>query len=72
MPHGVIVDNIGLSGVLLPKGENERQIFITADPWVPETSRLCFAVEQQAGGQCSPPVMIHVRKPSPLAEARQK
>ncbi len=69
LPHGVIVDNIGLSGVLMPKGENERQIFLTADPWVPETSRQCFAVEQQAGGQCSAPVVIHVRKPSPLAEA---
>ncbi len=69
LPHGVIVDNIGLSGVLMPKGENERQIFLTADAWVPETTRLCFAVEQQAGGQCSPPVTIHVRRPSPLAEA---
>ena len=35
--HGVIIDNIGLNGVLLPKGENERQIFITADAWVPES-----------------------------------
>jgi hypothetical protein len=69
MPHGVIVDNIGLSGVMLPKGQTERQIFITADPWVPETTRLCFAVSDQAGRQCSPPVVIHVRRPSPLAEA---
>ncbi len=69
LPHGVIVDNIGLSGVLMPKGESERQIFLTADAWVPETTRLCFAIEQQAGEQCSPPVTIHVRKPSPLAEA---
>jgi hypothetical protein len=69
LPHGVIVDNIGLNGVLLPKGENERQIFITADPWVPETTRLCFAVEGDAGGQCSPPVVIHVRKDSPVAQA---
>ena len=35
LPHGVIVDNIGLNGVLMPKGESERQIFITADAWVP-------------------------------------
>lgn len=70
LPHGIIVDNIGLSGVMMPKGENERQIFLTADAWVPETDRLCFAVEQQAGGQCSPPVMVHVRKPSALAEAK--
>jgi len=70
LPHGIIVDNIGLSGVMMPKGENERQIFLTADAWVPETDRLCFAVEQQVGGQCSPPVMVHVRKPSTLAEAK--
>ncbi len=70
LPHGIIVDNIGLSGVMMPKGENERQIFLTAEAWVPETDRLCFAVEQQAGGQCSAPVMVHVRKPSTLAEAK--
>ena len=69
LPHGVIVDNIGLSGVLMPKGESERQIFITADSWVGETSRQCFAVENQAGNQCSPPVTIHVRQASPLANA---
>jgi hypothetical protein len=69
MPHGVIVDNIGLSGVMMPKGSTERQIFITADPWVPETTCLCFAVSDQAGRQCSPPVVIHIRRPSPLAEA---
>ena len=68
----MIVDNIGLSGVLMPKGESERQIFITADAWVPETTRLCFAVEQQAGGQCSPPVTIHVRKPQPAGRKPAK
>ncbi|MGD9723119.1 MAG: c-type cytochrome domain-containing protein [Pirellulales bacterium] len=67
LPHGVIVDNIGLNGVLLLKGETERQIFITADAWVPETSRLCFAVADQAGRQCSAPVMVHVRKDAPVA-----
>ena len=57
------------SGVMMPKGQTERRIFITADSWVPESTRLCFAVEGQAGGQCSAPVVIHVRKDSPLAEA---
>ena len=62
LPHGVIVDNIGLNGVLIPKGENERQIFLTAARWVPETDRWCYAVENQAGRQTSVPVMLHVRK----------
>ena len=63
LPHGVIVDNIGLNGVLIPKGQNEREIFLNAAKWVPETDRLCFAIENQAGRQTSLPVMLHVRKP---------
>ena len=62
LPHGVIVDNIGLNGVLIPKGENERQIFLTAAKWVPETDQLCYAVENQAGRQTSLPVLLRVRK----------
>src|SRR5439155_16682022 len=62
LPHGVIVDNIGLNGVLIPKGQNEREIFLTAAKWVPETDRLCFAIENQAGNQTSRPLLLHVRK----------
>ena len=69
LPHGVIVANIGLSGVMMPKGETERQIFIKADAWVPETSRPVFAMADQAGNQCSPPVIVHVRKDAPVAIA---
>jgi len=64
LPHGIIVDNIGLNGVLIPKGEDARQIFFHAAKWVPETDRPCYAIEQQAGRQTSRPVMLHVRKPS--------
>lgn len=64
LPHGVIVDNIGLNGVLIPKGESERQIFLSAARWVPETDRLCYAVENQVGRQTSLPVLIKVRKPT--------
>jgi hypothetical protein len=62
LPHGVIVDNIGLNGVLIPKGENARQIFLTAAKWVPEVDRLCFAQAKEAGTPTSLPVMLHVRK----------
>jgi WD40 repeat protein len=65
LPHGIIVDNIGLNGVLIPKAQNEREIFFTAAKWVPEQDRLCFAIENQAGRQTSRPVMLHVRKPGP-------
>ncbi|MEO6034735.1 MAG: hypothetical protein ABIQ35_05730 [Verrucomicrobiota bacterium] len=63
LPHGVIVDNIGLSGVLIPKGENERQIFLKAARWVPDTDRLAYCQAKQAGSPTSLPVLIHVRKP---------
>lgn len=68
LPHGVIVDNIGLNGVLIPKGENEREIVLTAARWVPETDRLCYAVENQAGRQTSLPVVLRIRKPGVSAE----
>ena len=50
LPHGVIVDNIGLNGVLIPEGQTERQIFLKAAPWVPETSRPFHAVASNAAG----------------------
>ena len=62
LPHGIIVDNIGLSGVLVRKNETERQIFLTARPWVPETDRKIHAVSQQVGGQASPAIPLHVRR----------
>ena len=64
LPHGMIVDNIGLSGVLIPKGESERQIFLKAAKWVPETDRLAHLQAKQAGNPTSLPVLIHVRRPS--------
>lgn len=61
LPHGVIVDNIGLSGVLIRRGENRRQIFLTAADWVPETTRLIHAVAKAAGNQASAPIVFHVK-----------
>jgi hypothetical protein len=69
LPHGVIVDNIGLNGVLIPKEQNEREIFFAAAKWVPETDRLCFAVENQAGRQTSVPVLLKVRRTMTTAAA---
>jgi hypothetical protein len=63
LPHGVIVDNIGLNGVLIPKGQDGRQIFLTAAKWVSDTDRLCFAKANQADIQTSLPVLLHVRQP---------
>jgi hypothetical protein len=62
LPHGVIVDDIGLSGVLIPEKQTERTIFLRAEPWVPEQSRTFFATAQVDGNQCSLPMVLHVRK----------
>ncbi|MDA1276641.1 MAG: hypothetical protein O2960_21695 [Verrucomicrobia bacterium] len=66
LPHGVIVDNIGLNGVLLPAGETEREVFLTCAKWVPPMNRLCFARANQAGQPTSMPVLLRVvpQKPS--------
>jgi Bacterial pre-peptidase C-terminal domain len=68
MPHGVIVDNIGLNGVLIPKGEESRQIFLTTAKWVPDVDRFCFAKAAQAENQTSLPVLLHVRKAATQAK----
>jgi hypothetical protein len=65
LPHGVIVDNIGLNGVLIPKSQDARRIFLTAAKWVPEVDRLCFAKATQAEAPASLPILLHVRKSAP-------
>jgi WD40 repeat protein/mono/diheme cytochrome c family protein len=80
LPFGVIVDNIGLNGVQIRPGENEREIFLNAAKWVPEQETLCFAVTQSAradavgtpGTQTSFPVLLKVRKPVTAAAATER
>jgi mono/diheme cytochrome c family protein len=62
LPHGIIVADIGLSGVLIPDGQSERQIFISCAPNVGETDRLCHAKAREAGNPTSLPLLLHVRK----------
>lgn len=62
LPHGVIVDDIGLSGVLIPEGKLERTIFLRAEPWVPDQSRLFHAQANVEGNQSSRPLLLKVRK----------
>ena len=73
LPHGVYVDNIGLNGVTLLKGETERTFFLTARKWVPEQTRLFHLRAAEEGNQTSLPVILHVRKgsgaPSPTSNS---
>jgi hypothetical protein len=68
LPHGIIVDNIGLNGVLIPEGQSERQLFLIARDWVPESTRDIHAVATTAGGEASAPIKLHVRKSNQLVQ----
>ena len=61
-PHGVDVDNIGLNGLLIVEGQSERQFFITADKWVPETTRRFHIRAGPEKGLITPPILLHVRR----------
>jgi len=69
LPHGVIVDNIGLNGVLIPEGETERQIFLSCRDWVPESTRNVHAVAINADRESSASVVLHVRRQAEVAQA---
>jgi hypothetical protein len=69
LPHGVIVDDIGLNGVQIREKENERPFFFRAAKWVQDQDRLCHAAVSSAraeadssGLQTSFPVLLKVRR----------
>lgn len=62
LTHGLIVDNIGLNGLMIPAGQDEQHFFITAAPWVPNSSRLFHLKTGAAGGQTTRAVLLHVRR----------
>ena len=64
LPHGVIVENLGLNGITFLANENEREISLAAARWLSELDRPIFAVENQAGRQTSRPVLLKVRRPT--------
>lgn len=70
LPHGVIVADIGLNGVLINENQNDRQIFLHTAPWVAEQDRLCYARAKEAGSPTSMPVLVHVRKPVQQAQGK--
>jgi hypothetical protein len=62
LPHGVYVDNIGLSGLLIVEGQTAREFQITADQWVPEMTRRFHLKTSLEKGIVSQPIILHVRK----------
>ncbi|MFO1483551.1 MAG: c-type cytochrome domain-containing protein [Verrucomicrobiaceae bacterium] len=74
LPHGVIIDDIGLNGVQIRAGENERPIFFRAANWVQDQDKLCHGAissarneHDSAGLQTSFPILMKIRKPGGVA-----
>ena len=60
IPHGLYVDNIGLNGVLMLANENQRDVFITCEPWVQAQERPIFFEAIIDGRPTSKPMMLRV------------
>lgn len=69
LPHGIHVDNVGLNGLMIRANENEREFFLTAAHWIPETTSMFHlkANKDKRSGidreEACWPVILHVRKP---------
>jgi mono/diheme cytochrome c family protein len=71
LPHGCIVDNLGLNGITLLETQTEGEIHLKCDPWVAETTVPIYAVIRGLGNQTSLPVTLHIRKkPAKAVTAR--
>jgi len=61
LAHGLRIDNIGLSGLMIPEGQTERKFFISAKDWVPGSSRWFFL---RGTGIPTPPIKVNVVRPA--------
>ena len=60
LPHGAFIDNLGLNGLLIVEGQNEREFFITAAPKTSPGRRLFHLRASPDGGQASFPAVLNV------------
>ncbi|MBM3965765.1 MAG: hypothetical protein FJ308_11980 [Planctomycetes bacterium] len=60
LPHGCFVDNIGLSGLLIPAGQSTREVFITAAPITTKQERLFHLRCQVDGNPTTIPIKLIV------------
>jgi len=61
LAHGLRIDNIGLSGLMIPEGQNERKFFISAKDWVTESSRWFYL---RGADIATPPIKVNVVRPT--------
>lgn len=64
LPHGAFVDNLGLNGLLIVEGQDEREFFITAAPKTAPGRRLFHLTAQDKVGQSSLPAWLEVLPPA--------
>ena len=75
LPHGVIVNDIGLNGVQVREGETEREIEFIAANWVSDQERLVHACVSSARNEAdstalatSFPVLMRVVKSASISQ----
>ena len=69
LPFGVIVDNLGLNGLLVLENQPERIFFITADSSTPEQVRPFHLTTTAEGGRSDRPVLLRVQEEPRLQAA---
>ena len=60
LPHGAIVDNIGLNGLLLPDGTHDREFFIKAANWLTPQRRQIHLRSQSKDNPTSKPIWLNI------------
>lgn len=64
LPHGVIVLNLGLNGILINPNETEREIVIRAEPWLQPMERpfvILARSERKRTEHAAPSVLLQVQ-----------
>ncbi|MEM8955097.1 MAG: c-type cytochrome domain-containing protein [Verrucomicrobiota bacterium] len=67
LAHGLIIDNIGLNGLMIPVGKTEQRFFITAADWVPESTRTFHLRTVQDPKVATQAIRLKVRRPDDQA-----
>ncbi|MCB1232634.1 MAG: hypothetical protein KDN19_20470, partial [Verrucomicrobiae bacterium] len=65
LAHGLIIDNIGLNGLMIPEQAVEQKFFITAADWVPDSTRTFHLRTGADGGRVSQSIILHVKNREP-------
>ncbi len=71
LPHGVIVDNIGLNGLMIVEGQTEQTFYLTAAKWMTDQTRLFHLKADVDGGLTTLPVILHVKRPETVVDIQQ-